>query len=309
MGSMFGSMNPMMSMSSMGSGMFGGMSPAMMSGMGGMGGFDSNIMGHMILGSAMNDPLMSLAMGSVELGGSDLMILNNLVKTIVGPDANLNPGLMVLYSSDGGLPINAVKMIPYITIMQGIAKDLKIRVPGVSGQATNEQIENYIFQRALQWMQSRNMAGAFVENAGLFLMSNAFNNAASSTQSQPQANSAAASARASASARAALAQFVADQNNGNNTAASSSAGTGASTSTSTSTLSATQTDLLSRLMGGSNSQSSPSMSGLTFPSGMTFPGSMTSGFTMPSSGGGTTATGNMNPANMMAMGGMEMFGF
>lgn len=317
MSNMFGSMNPMMS--SMGSGMFGSMSPAMMSGMGGMGGMGSfsssmmsSMMPNLIMGSAMNDPLMTLAMGTIELSGSELMVLNNLVKTIVGPEANVNPGLMVLYSSDGGLPINAAKMIPYITIMQGIAKDLKIKVPGVPGEATNEQIENYIFQRSLQWMQSRNMAGAFVENAGLFFMSNAFNNAGSGSpfespaSSTSDVNSAAATARAAASARAALANFVASQNN-NSAVASKSPATPAPPTTSTKppSLAASQSNFLASLMAASNSQSGSSPA-FNLPSGMTFPG----GLSMPGSTSGSSSnSGIMNPASMMAMSGMDMFGF
>lgn len=326
---MFGSMNPSM-MSGMNPSMFGSGSSSMMSGMAGMGGmgsFGSGMMmpSMMIMGQAMNDPLMSLAMGTIELNPTELMILNNLVQTIVGPKAYVNPALMVLYSSDGGLPINAAKMIPYITIMQGMAKDLKIQVPGVSGEATNEQIENYIFQRSLQWMQQRNMAGAFVENAGFFLMSNAMNgntfsspSSSSSPSPSSTANSAAATARAAAAARASLAKFVNSQTDTSGTgkpAASAKTSSSAATKPTTPKPPTISKELVAQMIAAANSQqpTMPSGLGMNMPGGMNFPAGMTmpmgmSGFNMPMSSGEGTSSGSaaMNPSSMMAM---EMMGF
>ncbi|XP_060568521.1 uncharacterized protein LOC132727131 isoform X1 [Ruditapes philippinarum] len=340
MSSMLGSMNPSM-LSGMNPSMFGSGSSSLMAGMGGMGSmggmpgmgsmgnFGSSMMmpSMMAMGQAMNDPLMSLAMGSIELNPTEVMILNNLVQTIVGPEASVNPALMVLYSSDGGLPINAAKMIPYITIMQGMAKDLKIKVPGVSGEATKEQIENYIFQRSLMWMQQRNMAGAFIENAGFFLMSNAMNgnsfSSPSSSSSSPAstANTAAATARAAAAARESLAKFIKSQTDKTASTGKSAsagkpaAGSGAASKATTPKPPTFSKEFVAQMIAASNSQ--PSLparmpinmpSGMNFPAGMSMPMGMSSGFSLPmSSGEGSTAGGaGMNPSNMMAM---EMLGF
>jgi hypothetical protein len=272
-------------------------------------------------------------MSSIELSATDLMILNQLVQTIVGPQATVNPALMVLYNTDGGLPFNAYRMIPYITIMQGMAKDLKINVPGVQGEATREQIDNFILQRSIQWMQSRNMAGAFMDNAGMLMMSGAFGNTMQEPAMTPAAantaSSAQATARAAAAARAALAQFAAAQKS-NATTATATTVVAASTNTQPAAvpvavpvaavapaapaapLNDVQTALLARLMSSSasTSSSSPSLpAGLSVPPGMSLPGmSGMSGFNFPGMSTGMGSGGEAAAGNLMAMGGLELMG-
>lgn len=316
---MFGGMSPSM----MGSGMFGGMNPMM--------GMGSGMMSAMMsgMGGGMGDPLLAIAMSSIELSATDLMILNQLVQTIVGPQATVNTALMVLYNTDGGLPFNAYRMIPYITIMQGMAKDLKINVPGVQGEATREQIDNYILQRSIQWMQSRNMAGAFMDNAGMLMMSGAFGNNMQEPAMTPAAantaSSAQATARAAAAARAAFAQFAAAQKTNATTAAATTV-VASSTNTQPAAvpvaavapaapaapLNDVQTALLARLMSSSasTSSSSPSLpAGLSFPPGMPLPGmSGMSGFNFPGMSTGMGSGGEAAAGNLMAMGGLELMG-
>lgn len=324
-------------MPGMGSGMMGmgsGMMNQMMSSMN----FGS-MMPSMMMGGMTNDPMMSLVMSSIELGAADYMILNTLVRTIVGPQASANAAMMVLYNTDGGLPLSAVRMIPYVTLMQGIAKDLKIKVPGVKGEATNEQIDQYIFQRALSWMQQRNMAGAFLElpGVGMMFMNNAMRSGMQSITPSPptqkQTTVPQSTSQAAAAARAALAKFVAASKAA---AAKKKAADAAKTTTApkaptpvvTTKPAAKPTTaaspppkfdaaLFAKFMADAaaasasteNTNTQPAgMMGIAFPSGMNSMGGMGEMGGMGGMNGMSGMNGNMNPA-MMAMGGMELMGF
>lgn len=112
---------------------------------------------------------MGLAMGGVELNAADYMALDNAVKYIVGPTASPSPALLLLASQQGSIPNSAAKMMSFLIPMQAMARQMKISVPGVIGESSDAQINDYIMQRALQWMQQRTWMGSMTENPDLMM--------------------------------------------------------------------------------------------------------------------------------------------
>ena len=115
---------------------------------------------------AMGAMGMGMAMGG-EMTAVDYMLLDNAVKHIVGPNATPSPSMILLAQQQGGPPTSFSRMMPYITLMQDIARKNGITPPGVTGKATEAQINNYVMQRAMNWIQQRYAFEAMADSPAL----------------------------------------------------------------------------------------------------------------------------------------------
>lgn len=126
---------------------------------------------------------MGFALGGVELSAAEYMTLDNAVKYIVDPTASPSPTLLMLASQMGSVPNSAAKMMSFLIPLQAMARQRKISVPGVPGQATDAQINDHIMQKTLQWMQQRTMMGTMTENPDLMMRMQQGTRAASAPKS------------------------------------------------------------------------------------------------------------------------------
>ncbi|KAH3787682.1 hypothetical protein DPMN_165809 [Dreissena polymorpha] len=94
----------------------------MMPGMGGMGAMPG-------IGGMGGIGPMGLALGG-ELSPRDFIMLDNAVKSILGPDSSPSPALIILAAQQGGMPSSATGMLPYMALMQAMAREKNITVPG-----------------------------------------------------------------------------------------------------------------------------------------------------------------------------------
>ena len=112
---------------------------------------------------------IGFALGGVELSANEYITLDNAVKFIIDPTASPSPTLLMLASQLGSVPNSAAKMMSFLIPLQAMARQRKLSVPGVPGQATESQINDYVLKKTLQWMQQRAMMGQMTENPDLMM--------------------------------------------------------------------------------------------------------------------------------------------
>ncbi|WAR21551.1 hypothetical protein MAR_015525, partial [Mya arenaria] len=117
----------------------------------------------------MMGSMLPLGMAGGDFSAREFMTLDNAVKAILGPDANPSPALIILAAQQGGMPITATGMLPYMALMQAMAREQNMTIPGVLGTPTKNQVDNYIMEKTMQWVQQRTMYGTMTENPDVIM--------------------------------------------------------------------------------------------------------------------------------------------
>lgn len=107
--------------------------------------------------------------GMAGMSPADHALLDRAVKQIVHPLASPTPQMIAIATMQGAPPTTVQQVMQYLPEMQSLARQMGVKPPSVTGHAVPGALDAMIQQRALQWLQQRNM---MTNGGGLFGMGN-----------------------------------------------------------------------------------------------------------------------------------------
>lgn len=103
-----------------------------------------------------------------EMGPADMARLVAAVREIVHPQAMPTPDMIMIATQQGGPPTTMMQMMQYTPSMVAMASRLGVKPPGINGTVTPQQLQEYIVQRGMNWMQRQaSVAGMTSGEMGL----------------------------------------------------------------------------------------------------------------------------------------------
>ncbi|XP_045198888.2 uncharacterized protein LOC123553207 [Mercenaria mercenaria] len=108
-----------------------------------------------------------LGMSMAGMSPAEYAVLDNAVKSVVGPHASPDMALITYAERQGGVPRNVFQMMGYIPFLQNLARTVGLQPTAGSGQTgtgTNQALNTdaIVMQRAVQWMQRNGLMGQAV---------------------------------------------------------------------------------------------------------------------------------------------------
>lgn len=79
--------------------------------------------------------------------------LTSALREIVHPQATPTMPMMMIATQQGGPPRNIPQMMQYTPHMVEMANRLNVKPPGVNGTITPNQLQEFIVQRGMNWLQ------------------------------------------------------------------------------------------------------------------------------------------------------------